>query len=226
MARQCSGEKPLEMNEEYAREYLRDERPADLFIRFLLSVTVGLVKIKDRWDVRESERCASLRLISLLDLQDGMSGRRTGKRIASSRRVRADAEAGELTVGVHQGGPCALWLNSEVIHHWASGRGRKLRCARPMYPSIWTMPRSAYDGGDEFLLLPIPAKDRWRVSPMISSDGRLMPLRPGRLHFEVRSPHGTEYLRASERTFIGMYEEFRNALETGIRGHRRRDAMA
>ncbi|HLK57962.1 MAG TPA: Gfo/Idh/MocA family oxidoreductase, partial [Chthonomonadaceae bacterium] len=193
-----------------------------LFTGFCYRFSPVSLRIKELVDQGAIGHVRSLRLIYLWDLHGRYEWTPDGQRIESPRRVGRMLEGGPMVdCGVHQVDLSRWWLNSEVVRQQGVG--------------AWV---EEYDAPDHMYLHLDHASGAHTMVEMsftychtarepishfsyhlIGTDGLIRYDRDG-WHFEVRTPRGTDYYPgASEKNFHGMYQEFRNALETGNPGH-------
>ena len=217
-------EKPLAMTEAEALEMISIMEQANLmlFTGFCYRFSPVSLRIKELVDQGAVGQVRSLRLVYLWDLHGRYEWTPEGQRIESPRRVGRMLEGGPMVdCGVHQVDLARWWLNSEVVRQqgvgaWVEGYD----APDHMYLHL------DHAGGAHTLVEMSFSYCHTAKEPLsrfsyelIGTDGLIRYDRDG-WHFEVRTPHGTEYLPgASEKNFHGMYQEFRNALETGNPGH-------
>jgi predicted dehydrogenase len=216
-------EKPLAMSDAEAEEMIALMEGAErmLFTGFCYRFSPVSLQIRDLVRAGAVGEVRSLRLIYIWNLHGRWEWTEDGHRIESPRRVGRMLEGGSMVdCGVHQIDLARWWLNSEVIHQQGVG----------VWVDDFQAPDHMYlhldhETGAHTMVEMSFSYTHTAAEPishfsyhLIGTDGLIRYDRDG-WHFEVRTPHGTNYLPGhDEKNFAGMYAAFARALATGDGG--------
>jgi predicted dehydrogenase len=216
-------EKPLAMTDHDAESMIATMENAGLLLAvgFCYRFSTVSMKIKELVQQRAIGDVRALRLIYVWNLHGKWEWTERGERLESPRRVGRMLEGGPMVdCGVHQIDLSRWWLGSEVVRHQQAGAWVEDYEA-PDHVWLHMDHESGAHTAVEmsFSYTATAAEPRSHFSyHLIGTDGLIRFDRDG-WHFEVRTPHGTQFLPGGdEKNFVGMYAAFAQALETGERG--------
>ncbi|GAB4451809.1 MAG: Gfo/Idh/MocA family oxidoreductase [Armatimonadaceae bacterium] len=218
-------EKPLAMNDAEILEMIGIMEKANLPLATALCYRFSPValKIKELVENRVIGDVRALRLVYIWNLHGRWEYDSQGNRIVSPRRVGRMLEGGPMVdCGVHQIDLALWWLGSDLVYQQAAGAWIDNDFDAPEH--IWL--HMDHENGAHTMVemsfsyahtVKEPV-DRFTYE-LIGTGGLIRYDRDG-WRFEVRNEHGTFWLPgASEKNFYGMYEAFRDLLETGEMGN-------
>jgi predicted dehydrogenase len=217
-------EKPLAMQDGEIVEMIRIAREAKLTLAaaFCYRFSPVALRIKDLVANGAIGQVRALRLIYNWDLHGRYEIDENGGRILSPRRVGRMLEGGPMVdCGVHQMDLARWWTGSEYVRYQASGAWIEEEFEAPDH--MWL--NLDHENGTHTAVEMSFSYTHTAKEPLahfsyhlIGTDGLIRYDRDN-WHFEMRTPHGTEYMQgASEKNFTGMYHAWRDALESGIPG--------
>jgi predicted dehydrogenase len=213
-------EKPLGMNEEEMldMEEVMDEAGLQLFTGFNYRFSQSALDIRRLVQEGAIGDVRHLRLIYNWHLHGKWQWTEDGERIENPLRVGRMREGGPLVdCGVHQIDLARWWLDSEV--EWQKGLGVWLddyEAPDHMYLHMGhdCGAHTTVEVGFSYNATSQEPRTHF-LYELIGTDGVIRYNREEH-SFELRNSHGTQHLPwHPEKSFVGMYEEFAQALESG-----------
>jgi predicted dehydrogenase len=217
-------EKPLAMDDAEIEEMIRVMDDAGLMLgtAFCYRFSPVARRIRDLIGEGAIGEPRALRLIYLWDLHGKYEWDESGNRVESPRRVGRMLEGGPMVdCGVHQIDLALWWLSSDVVRQYATAAWVDRENTAPDH--VWLHLDHA-NGAHTMVEMSFAYCHTARepvnrfVYEIIGTGGLIRYDRDG-WRLEVRNESGTYFLPgASEKDFHGMYEAWRDALESGHLG--------
>lgn len=218
-------EKPLAMNDKdiEAMIHAADDGGVLLATAFCYRFSPVALRIKELIAEGRIGRVGAMRLIYVWNLHGKTITLPDGTRVESPLRIGRMEEGGPMVdCGVHQIDLARWWTGSDVIRQQAAGAWIDDNYVAPEH--MWL--HMDHENGVHTTVEMSFSYTHTASEPIDNFSYHIMGteglIRYDRWNwqFEVRTPHGTEYLPgASEKDFGGMYRAWRDALESGDMGN-------